>query len=64
MEVTEEKKEGSTAEQDRHDAADAGTDAGQANGSRGTLCGPDTGRQEPGPRAGQTTGSPGTSINC
>ena len=48
MEVTEEKKEGSTREQNHHDAADAGTDAGQAKGSRGNAVRTDAGRQEPG----------------
>jgi hypothetical protein len=49
MEVTDEKKEGSTQEQNRHEASNAGVgaDAGQAHGSRGNAAGPDTGRQEP-----------------
>ena len=48
MEVTEEKKEGSTQEQNRHDAADAGVDAGQGNGSRANAVRTDAVRQEPG----------------
>jgi hypothetical protein len=53
LEVADEKKEGSTKDQNRHDAAnagvrtDAGTDAGQAQDSRGNAVGPDAGRQEP-----------------